>query len=442
MDPGTQAWNSPLGSQPTARAIEFYTPSPKSRRHGIALCLSGGGYRAALFHLGAARRMNELGILTQVDTFTSVSGGSIFAAHLTRNAHQWPAPGLAVPGWEDSIARPFRRFTKRNIRTRPLVKRALPWNWRKSEISVHTLAHLYERFLVPTRFGDLPRRPRFVFCATDLPFGVNWVFDSGMIKGTKGRKSVDRDCRHDFEETVGYMGDYQVGYLGPIRDWPIARAVAASSCFPPIFGPLPVDVDPATFRGGGYCEPDRNDLIADIRLSDGGVYDNLGLEPVWKDHQTVLVSDGGGVFEGGADLGPLWRISRYLSIVESQSRILRKRWLIAGFLTGQLQGTYWGIGSATVNYDSSISGYSARIVDDVIAEVRTDLDTFSDAEIAVLENHGYLMAEAAIQRHAPGLIGRDVAPLTVPHPAWLDETRVRRDLAGSHKRTIIGRWRS
>jgi NTE family protein len=404
--------------------------------------LSGGGYRAALFHLGATQRLNELGILTQIATISSVSGGSIFSAHLTRTAHQWPAPGLAVPNWEDSIARPFRRFTKRNLRTLPLAKRALPWNWRNSEVSVHTLASLYEKFLVSTHFRDLPDRPRFVFCATDLPFGVNWVFDSSVIAGKKGRKGTDRDCQHNFDETVGFMGDYQIGYLTPIPNWSIARAVAASSCFPPIFGPLPVGVDPARFQGGGYCEPDRDDLISDIRLSDGGVYDNLGLEPVWKDHQTVLVSDGGGVFEGAADLGPFWRISRYLSIVESQSRALRKRWLIASFLTDQLQGTYWGIGSATANYESATPGYSAHIVDDIISEVRTDLDAFTEAEIAVLENHGYLMSEAAIQRHAPELIGQDPAPLTVPHPAWQDETRVRRELAGSHKRTIIGRWRS
>jgi len=74
--------------------------------------------------------------------------------------------------------------------------------------------------------------------------------------------------------------------------------------------------------------------------------------------------------------------------------------------------------------------------------VRTDLDAFTEAEIAVLENHDYLMAEAAIQLHAPELISQDPAPLTVPHPAWLDETRARRELAGSHKRSILGRWRS
>ena len=56
--------------------------SPDNRK--TALCLSGGGYRAALFHLGVLRRLNELSILTSIDTFTSVSGGSILAAHLAK----------------------------------------------------------------------------------------------------------------------------------------------------------------------------------------------------------------------------------------------------------------------------------------------------------------------------------------------------------------------
>ena len=41
------------------------------------MCLSGGGFRATLFHLGALRRLNEIGMLQFIDTFSSVSGGSI-----------------------------------------------------------------------------------------------------------------------------------------------------------------------------------------------------------------------------------------------------------------------------------------------------------------------------------------------------------------------------
>ena len=66
----------------------------------LALCLSGGGYRAALFHLGAVRRLNELGVLSKIETISSVSGGSILAAHLATAIRPWPEerPSFQEPG--------------------------------------------------------------------------------------------------------------------------------------------------------------------------------------------------------------------------------------------------------------------------------------------------------------------------------------------------------
>ena len=51
-------------------------------RPGVALCLSGGGYRAMVFHLGVLWRLNELGYLARLDRISSVSGGSITAGLL------------------------------------------------------------------------------------------------------------------------------------------------------------------------------------------------------------------------------------------------------------------------------------------------------------------------------------------------------------------------
>ena len=49
---------------------------------GVGLCLSGGGYKAAAYHLGALIRLNELGWLKRIDRITRVSGGSITAGYL------------------------------------------------------------------------------------------------------------------------------------------------------------------------------------------------------------------------------------------------------------------------------------------------------------------------------------------------------------------------
>src|SRR5437762_335209 len=64
------------------------TDTDKPPRPGIALCLSGGGYRAMLFHLGALWRLNELAYLPKLARISSVSGGSITAGVLAQRWHK------------------------------------------------------------------------------------------------------------------------------------------------------------------------------------------------------------------------------------------------------------------------------------------------------------------------------------------------------------------
>ena len=382
------------------------------RTAGIALCLSGGGYRAALFHLGTVRRLNELGILSQVATVSSVSGGSILAAHLAETVRPWPEPGAVLPSWDERVAKPFKRLTGRNIRTAPFLKRALPWNWGGGRSAVDSLADAYQRHLTRLRLPELPERPAFIFCSTDMSYGVNWVFSKARV------------------------GDWQLGYLRPGPDWPVARAVAASSCFPPVFAPLRLRLEPQMLRGGrASAGPRRDAAVARLGLTDGGVYDNMGLEPVWRTHRAVLVSDGGATFDFGPDAGLLWRLQRYTSIVSRQASGVRRRWLMAGYRRGELAGAYWGIGNSAADHDR-LEGYSPPLVDEVIARVRTDLDAFSEAEQAILENHGYVVADCAVRRYAPQLVAGDGQPFAIPNPAWLDEQEVRRALADSHRQRL------
>jgi NTE family protein len=412
--------------------LDRYLPSEQSRRRGIALCLSGGGYRAALFHLGALRRLNELGLLAQIDAISSVSGGSILAAHLADRIRPWTAPEAVIPDWHARVEVPFHNIAGRNVRTWPILNRLLPWNWLRDSTGVETLAAQYERYVTRLRLLELPDRPRFLINATDVPFGVNWIFDSLTMDSAKGR-----------------AGDYQAGYLRPLPDWPLARAVAASSCFPPVFNPLPLRLKPETLSGGIYQGADRDRLVAGIRLSDGGVYDNLGLEPVWKTYRAVLVSDGGAIFEPEADRGVFWRLQRYVTIVDSQARALRKRWLISSFIRGDLLGTYWGMRSVAAHYGPS-GGYPDVLVHEIIAKIRTDLDAFSAAEIAVLMNHGYILADTAVRRHVVPLIESGglpeltvtPAPARIPYPEWMEEQAVRRAMKDSHRVYLLGRRRS
>jgi NTE family protein len=419
---------------PTEHSVETYLPEPESQRSGMALCLSGGGFRAALFHLGALCRLNELGILSQVTRLSSVSGGSIISAHLAERIRNWPAPGAVLPNWEQQVAAPFRAFASKNIRTGPLLRRLLPWNWARPSAPVEALAARYRKDLTGLKLPDLPGRPNFIFCAADMVFGVNWVFERNQV------------------------GDYQAGYLRPAPDWPVARAVAASSCFPPVFEPIPIGLRPDQLRGGNARSLQQRDkLVSKIHLTDGGTYDNMGLEPVWKKSDVVLVSDGGARFHFEWDRLLVGRILRYTSIVGNQASSVRKRWLISSFIARRsgdayserwgMDGTYWGISSAAqhyVNQEDGIPprGYSPDLITEVISEVRTDLDAFTKAETGVLENHGYFLADAAIQQHTPELI-KVAAPLAPPHGGdFLDEAWVRKNLTESHKRFLLGRpWR-
>jgi NTE family protein len=90
----------------------------------IALCLSGGGYRAAIFHLGAVRWLNEIGWLPRLSMISSVSGGSILAGHLAyRFRKGWPSAPLTADQWQQQIEEPFWQFVSHDIRTRPALCR-------------------------------------------------------------------------------------------------------------------------------------------------------------------------------------------------------------------------------------------------------------------------------------------------------------------------------
>ncbi len=399
------------------------TLSGPGRRAGTGLCLSGGGFRAALFHLGAAQRLEEFSLLGDLRTVSSVSGGSLFAAFLAR-ALSWPrSQNVTREEWAIQVARPFQAFCTHDLRTAPMLKGLLPWNW-NGPAAIERVAALIDSRLTLGDLRTLPPRPKFVLCATDMAFGVNWVFERGR------------------------MGDYLAGYARYDQAFPLSLAAAASACFPVLFSPLHLKLAASRFKGGrARRRPDFAQLVQGLRLTDGGNYDNLALEPVWKNHAVVLVSDGGSTFNFAADRGLISRIPRHLSILDDQSRSLRKRWLLAESSRGQEVSVYWSVGQHTGAYAARLppdapclsEGYSAGVAER-IGSIRTDLDAFSEGEAAVLQNHGYALADAAVQSFVPGAATR--APeFRLPRPEWRDEVRVLEALTDSHRTRLIGRSR-
>jgi NTE family protein len=390
------------GGLVSEHGFRAYVPLPKAERKGMGVCFSGGGYRASLFHAGAVRRLNEVGLLTTADTITSVSGGSIMTAQLAtyrrKLGNDWPAPGQPAPNFDEGFAEPLRRFTQTNIRTSAVLGRLLPKNWFRKNVDSDALARRYADGPGPGSLGELPDRPRFVFLATDISNREQWAFDAGRRVMGRGGKTW------------------------PAADWPLARATAASSCLPGVFTTMQLELDGES-----------------IELTDGGIYDNLGLEPIWRDHAVVLVSDAAPSFTPHPAMAKgVWNNLRFVVSLLEQATDVRKRWLIANFILGELQGAYWGIASFPSSYNST-AGYPDKLIAEVISQVRIDLDVFSDAEIAVLENHGYFMADVALARHASGLLGNAPPAPRAPHPDWLDEDKVRSALAESQKTKLFAR---
>lgn len=420
-----------------ANEPEFQFVDNKTDYSNLALCLSGGGFRASIFHLGVLRRLHEMGVLAKVKTISSVSGGSIVAGHLAERMTRLGLNSLGeISDWDVQIGNPFLQFVSRDLRTWPILW-TWPFNWL---FPLPRAAHLVERYrdgLFNLRLRDISSSPRFMFCATDLAFGVGWYFEKEKV------------------------GDYQVGYAETPSDMSLAYAVAASACFPPVFGPMGVPIASEQFKGGSYQEKDRPKIMRGLRLSDGGVYDNLGIEPALKKHDTVIVSDCGAPFQFKVSKIPLIKYSRYITVVQKQVTSLRRRQLFSLISdksrdpepdkfgpevdeTIKLRrGVYLGLASDVDGYQAPArdgwSGYSRDLVKKTLGNIRTDLDGFTAGEQGVLENHGYVLADVGLRKHLPG-VGDDEAPFTAPQPEWCDEEKASRALRFSSWRVWPPRW--
>ena len=383
----------------------------RAERHGFGLCLSGGGYRATLYHLGAARRLHELGALNRLDTISAVSGGSLFAALLAKLAidRKWKH-GLEIKDFEQEVAQPVRALTSRDLRTAAVT---MPGR------NARHLERLIRAHVCDAPLSKLPVRPDFVFCATDLTHGVNFAFSRTNT------------------------GSYKVPNPDGADEWPLAFALAASACFPPVFGPLPVRSPlRQTLRNGDRAQSEEDSLRC-TDLSDGGLYDNLGLEPVWKWGAQLLVSDGGAPFEEvpieRATRRPIKHLLRYSTVARKQARSLRVIMFHELLDRDKIDGALWDIGCS----DRPLNiGYSAGVIKSHIARIRTDLDHFSKAEQEILENHGYWSVEDQLQKD--GVRDRlgsllDDADAEWPHPEWENEDEVRHALRNSHKRIVMRR---
>lgn len=356
----------------------------------IGLALSGGGFRATLFGLGSVWRLNEAGLLGRLDRVSSVSGGSILAGLL---AHRWSRLDFvdgSARNFEAEVVQPLRALCRTTIDVTAGLKGAL--NPFKS--AGDYLTDVYDKHLFQgASTSDMPDatqpgQPRFVIYATNMQTGRSFRFRQDML------------------------ADWKLGVARGVAV-PLARAVAASSAFPPVFSPIILETDPARWSDGEPIDH-LDDLRRRIVLTDGGVYDNMGLETLLNAVDVVLVSDAGAPF--GIDVTPPetpLQMGRVRDILIDQTRALRKRWLIADFTAQTRQGAYWGLDTKIGDYADPQAVTADTATTDSLWSVPTRLSGFGEPTESRLINWGYALADAAIRTRA-GLAMLPAAGLPMP----------------------------
>jgi NTE family protein len=373
--------------------------STRLRTRGAGLALSGGGYRATLFHLGGLWRLNELGWLKRLAEVTSVSGGSITAGWL---GLQWKRlkfdkAGVAT-NFVEEVINPLREFCSHGI---------------EGEGFICGLAQPYRRKLFgKATLQNLPsdeEGPRFTIYATSLQTGVS------------------------VRLSRPYLADYELDKKISSPHIQLATAVAASSAFPIFMRPVILRFKPSEWKdwdkkgrkgkkGRRLSRLEKRKLRSTMAITDGGVYDNLGLERVWDRYSTVLVSDAGAPFSvttGAFWLGLNWLsiIKRADSTITEQTRRLRKRWLVNDLKEKEMRGTYWGIATEIGDYKLGKRNYPPLLQDTTktaeLSTISTRLKSFSDEKQERLINWGYALADAAMRRH---VLKAGAKPGCLPYP--------------------------
>jgi hypothetical protein len=125
---------------------------------GTGICLSGGGFRAMLFHLGSLIRLNELGLLSTIDRVSSVSGGSLAAGIL---AAGWSELDFDVHGvaraFHNRVSDPLLGLARKRVDVPAILLGFIPFVH-----AANVAAGIYDRAVFHSKtLQDLPERPRF-----------------------------------------------------------------------------------------------------------------------------------------------------------------------------------------------------------------------------------------------------------------------------------------
>ena len=432
---------------------KYEVDSAYSGKFGLGL--SGGGFRAALFHLGVLARLAELDVLHRIEVISCVSGGSIIGAHYyleVRKLLQTVSDeDITRQHYIDIVAKVRKDFldgVQKNLRMRVAAELttnlkmiAFPHYTRtqrigelyESEIFARVAdtneddPHLDKRkrndprwfnglYVTPLNPDGTPaadfyfktdnwrRRakvPNLVLNTTSLNTGHNWQFTASWM----GEPPAGIDSEIDGNDRLRrlYYGDDDTPK--DHKKVRLGHAVGASSCVPGLFEPLVLD--------GLY--PERT-----VRLVDGGVCDNQGVGSLLEqDCNVILVSDGSGQMgsEKQPSAGLLGVPLRSNTILQARVREAQYNELAARKRAGLLRGFMFvhlkdDLDVDPIDWIGCLDPYNAsddsrpayrrgpltrygiaKDIQELLAGVRTDLDSFTDVEAFALMTSAYRMTE-------------------------------------------------
>jgi len=348
----------------------------------LGLALSGGGFRATLYHLGVVRFLRDAGALEDVTEIASVSGGSILAAHLVLNWDRYNGDDDSFAEAASEVVK-FAQFDIRNHIVRripmlfPLRMLARLGLWEGRNLTSNAIL---ERYYRKHLYGDrclfeLPEQPRLHILATNVSNGALSAFSRRGLyiqqRGDDGTKT--------FEHVPGQMAG-------------IPRVVGASSAFPGFFPPVEITAADLGVRDGQF--PTES-------FTDGGVYDNLGLRAFsWltqheANFDNVLVSDAGKPFQILSDqsLGMIGQSVRASDILWDRV------WQLERENFGNQEGFVFLPITDSVDLAEDPNALHP-VVQAEVQTIRTDLDRFSVQEINALVQHGYEVARKTCRQHS------------------------------------------
>lgn len=354
--------------------------SPKYEAYGMGYCVSGGGYKAAAYHLGGFIRLNEVGLLPKIKRIASVSGGSIAAGLL---AARWGALDFSAgadPAFMDKVAKPLKAFlTEINLDIYDGAIGLLnPFESAADEVAKGYRDHLVGNATLQDIPDETKGAPRFEFLATNYELNSLWRF------------------------ARAYAADYRVGRIDK-PTFPLAQIVAASSAFPPFFCPLTLSLKGATVINQEGADKGAGDFLKRALLCDGGIYDNMGLEPIWKRYGVLLVSNAGDPINE-KDHPKNWAslMLRIIGMVHRQAENNRVRMLMLLARTKARTIAYWPLRNSGGNYPKP-SSLKPLAASEVIAAQTEKVRLWSLGEKAFnrLANYGYFLADCAIGSYLP-----------------------------------------